>query len=298
MTLNASEPCCSSNRPANGRTAVWSDARARPRSTDLPNLRKSSRNWSRPSLRTLAHCMQLRGCMPILTSHELVGTILDGKYRLERILGEGGFGVVYAARHVRLDRAVAVKLLHPHCAEDVQAVERFVREARATAALSHPNVVTVRDVDAAPDGSVYIVLELLEGESLAQHLARRGPLSSIETMSILAPILDALDAAHRMGIVHRDVKPGNVFLSHDASGRVVPKLLDFGVAKLAGATLTTTGTVLGTLAYTAPEQARGERRVGPWSDVWSVAVMLYECLTGRFHSTFLPSRLPPRSPWR
>lgn len=221
--------------------------------------------------------------MPILTTEERVGTVLDGKLRLDRVIGEGGMGVVYAGTHLRLDRPVAVKFLAAGLSQSAPSVDRFLREARATSRLSHPNVVDVRDVDVADDGSVYMVLELLEGESLAEHLERRGPLDLEETLAILVPVMDALAAAHAQEIVHRDVKPHNVFLSRDAEGRVVPKVLDFGLARFAdvgAGTATQSGAIMGTPLYMAPEQALGNTKaVGPISDIWSTAVMVYECLT-------------------
>ncbi len=221
--------------------------------------------------------------MPILTTEERVGTVLDGKLRLDRVIGEGGMGVVYAGTHLRLDRPVAVKFLAAGLSQSAPSVDRFLREARATSRLTHPNVVDVRDVDVAEDGSVYMVLELLEGESLAEHLERCGPLDLADTLALLVPVMDALAAAHAQGIVHRDVKPHNVFLSRDADGRIVPKVLDFGLARFAdvgAGTATQSGAIMGTPLYMAPEQALGNTKaVGPRSDVWSTAVMVYECLT-------------------
>jgi serine/threonine-protein kinase len=221
--------------------------------------------------------------MPIPTIEERVGTVVDGKYRVDRILGKGGMGVVYACMHLALERPVALKFLHPRLTEHREIVGRFMREARATSRLSHPNVVDVRDVDVLPDGSVYMVLELLEGESLASYLERVGRLSLAETLELLLPVMDALAVAHAAGIVHRDVKPENVFLAR-VGDRVVPKVLDFGIAKLADAesqSSTATGSVLGTPLYMAPEQAMGRTsEIGACSDVWSMGVMVYECLTG------------------
>jgi len=227
--------------------------------------------------------------MPVVTSEERLGTILDAKYRLDRILGEGGMGVVFAGMHTRLQVPVAVKFLHPHVSSSAEAVHRFVREAQAAARLSHPNVVAVRDVDTSPDGAVYMVLELLDGESLAEHLARVGRLSVQSTLAIVTPAMDALAAAHEVGIVHRDIKPDNLFLSRGPGGERVTKVLDFGIAKLADAGTngrTSTGAVIGTPAYMAPEQAMGSKELGPPADVWSMGVVLYECLAGRMHLDF------------
>ena len=226
--------------------------------------------------------------MPILTTQDRLQTTIAGKYHLERVLGEGGMGVVYAGHHLKLDLPVAVKFLHPQYSRSPDVVERFLREARATSRLVHPNVVQVRDVDIADDdGSVYMVLELLEGLSLADHIEREQVLSVDETLSIILPVTDALVAAHGLGIIHRDIKPDNVFLSRGRDGKITPKVLDFGIAKLAGGgsspSATATGAVMGTALYMAPEQAMGRtREVGPVSDVWSTAVMTYECLTGGY----------------
>jgi serine/threonine protein kinase len=238
--------------------------------------------------------------MAILTTEERLGTTIAGRYRLDRVLGEGGMGVVYAGEHLKLELPVAVKFLHPQYSRDPNAVKRFLREARATSRLTHPNVVQVRDVDIAEDDkSVYMVLELLQGESLATRLERERALSVAETCTILGPVCDALAAAHAMGIVHRDIKPDNVFLSRELDGRVTPKVLDFGIAKLTaesgGATATASGSIVGTAFYMAPEQAMGRiAQIGPASDVWSTAVMAYECLTGTmpFDAAFDPS-MPP-----
>jgi eukaryotic-like serine/threonine-protein kinase len=226
--------------------------------------------------------------MPVLTTQDRLGMTVADKYRLDRVLGEGGMGVVYAGHHLKLDLPVAVKFLHPQYSRSPDVVERFLREARATSRLIHPNVVQVRDVDvASEDGSVYMVLELLSGKSLAGHLEEQKVLSVDETLAILLPVIDALAAAHDLGIVHRDIKPDNVFLCRSADGRITPKVLDFGIAKLTAGgsspSATATGAIMGTALYMAPEQAMGRgKEIGPASDVWSTAVMAYECLTGTF----------------
>lgn len=224
--------------------------------------------------------------MPIITAQERVGTVIDQKIRLDRILGEGGMGVVYAATHLRLERPVAVKFLHGQFSQHPDIVARFLTEARATSRLSHPNVIDVRDVAVAEDGAVYMVLELLQGESLGDYLQKRGRLGLEETLAILGPVMDALAAAHDAKITHRDIKPDNIFLSRTPDGRLVPKVLDFGIAKLAdgsSSSATATGSVMGTPMYMSPEQAMGRtKEIGAPSDVWSTAVMTYECLTGTF----------------
>ncbi len=243
--------------------------------------------------------------MPLLTTEERIGQVVAGKYRIDRVLGEGGMGVVYAGHHLRLDLPIAVKFLHASHGRSEGAVARFVREARAMSRLVHPNVVTVRDVDVHDaDGSPFMVLELLRGEPLSALLARERALGLRATLEIIGPLCKALSAAHAMGIVHRDVKPDNVFLTRSEEGDLVPKLLDFGIARVAdagdGAAPTVTGAVMGTVLYMAPEQMLGRtREIGPWSDVWSTAVVAYECLTGRrpFDADVEPGMTPMQAMW-
>jgi eukaryotic-like serine/threonine-protein kinase len=228
-----------------------------------------------------------------VSSDPRIGSTLAGKYLLERVLGEGGMGVVYAARHLRIDRPVAIKFLHASYAKNRVSLERFFAEARAAGSLRHPNVIDVLDLDTEGDAP-FMVLELLQGEPLSALLARRTRLSVDETLSILLPVLSALDAAHARGIVHRDLKPDNVFLAQE-DGRLVPKLLDFGIAKLRDGSgiATHTGTAMGTPMYMAPEQARGEvRTMGPATDVWAMGVLAFECLTGRLPFDFDTSAGP------
>lgn len=221
---------------------------------------------------------------------DFLGRVLADKYRLDAELGRGGMGVVYRGEHTVTGRPIAIKVLRPELAEDRTLGRRFLREVKAAASLTHPNVVGVLDFGIEDDGTAFQVLELLEGESLAERLSR-GKLSPARTLALLLPILHALDVAHARGVIHRDLKPDNVFLAENAHGRVVPKLLDFGIAKVReperpeGArpkeTHTTQhGTVIGTPAYMSPEQARGGE-VGTASDVWAMAVLLFECLSGR-----------------
>jgi len=169
--------------------------------------------------------------MPIPTDDERIGSVVAGKYRIEELLGRGGMGSVFRATHTWTERQVALKFLHAEEARDPQIVKRFLREARAAAALRHPNAVDVLDMGEDPQAGVYMVLELLEGLTLSYALRLRGRLGYAETLKIMLPIMDALQAAHARGIVHRDIKPENIFLSKQ-SGVVVPKLLDFGIAKV------------------------------------------------------------------
>jgi len=228
--------------------------------------------------------------MPLITAEERVGTRLAGKYRLDRILGKGGMGVVFAGVHERLQRPVAVKFLHPQYSLDAEAVRRFFAEAQAAARLRQPNVVDVFDLDIDGDGTAFMVLELLEGEPLSARIAR-GPLTVHEMAECLLPVLAALEVAHRAGIVHRDLKPDNIFLARDLEGGLLPKVLDFGIAKLtdpAKPDQTKTGAVIGTPSYMAPEQAMADKNIGPWTDVWSIGTVAYECLSGRLPFEFRP----------
>jgi serine/threonine protein kinase len=218
--------------------------------------------------------------MPILSATERIGTLIDEKYAVARILAEGGMGVVFEATHTWTGRRVALKLLKPDFV-DPKRNARLQVEARAAAALNHPNVVQVLDMGLTDDGVSYLVMELLEGRSLADELAARGALPEAEALSIVLPLLGAIAVTHARGIVHRDLKPANVFLCVDAAGRQVPTLLDFGIAKLIEQTgVTKSGAVLGTPHYLSPEQAEGQAEIGPSADIWAFGVMLYQCLTG------------------
>ncbi len=211
------------------------------------------------------------------------GNLVGDRYVLERVVGEGGMGVVWAARDLGGGGTVAVKLLKGASPE---LCRRFERETRIASSLVHPNVVEVRAVLSLPDGTPALVMDLLRGRSLAAELAERGgPMGTEEARDVLLPLVDAVSAAHRHGIVHRDIKPGNVFLAEDDDGARVVTLLDFGLAKLiakddeAATKLTRTGTMLGTPRYMAPEQLLGEPAVAA-SDIWALGVVAFECLTG------------------
>ncbi len=222
--------------------------------------------------------------MPILTTAERIGTVLAQKYRLTRVLGEGGMGVVFEGQHEFTRRRVAVKLLHPHLSQNEAIVQRFLREARAAAALKHKNVVDVLDMGTESDGAVYLVLEFLAGEAFSARLEREQKLSPEACAELLLPIMNALRVAHSRGIIHRDIKPENVFLCREEeSGELVPKLLDFGIAKLddGGMRATSTGQAIGTPAYMAPEQATNASDADARADIWSLGVMWFEALSGR-----------------
>ncbi|MBL8679336.1 MAG: protein kinase [Myxococcales bacterium] len=218
----------------------------------------------------------------------LVGAVIARKFRLVRLLGVGGMGSVYEAQDLLLGRRVALKLMRREIASSHALVQRFVREARAADSIQHKNIVRVLDLASDDEtGQFYIVQELLSGESLADRLDRERALSPKDTVEIMGPVLDALAAAHERGIVHRDVKPENVFL-HREGGAIVPKLIDFGISKVlqsdeggAGLSKTQTGTALGTPYYMSPEQVRGDSNIDHRADQWSAGVMLFELLTGR-----------------
>lgn len=213
------------------------------------------------------------------------GDLISGKYRLLRQLGSGGMGSVWAVRNELTDRDFAIKFLLPNLAENKEALQRFFHEAKACGQIKHPAVVNVYDMGQAEDGAPYLVMELLEGEGFDQRLARSKVFRAAEAAAWISFVARGLEEAHMRGLVHRDLKPGNIFFALDERGEVVPKLLDFGVSKAVGTTddfiKTTTGAVLGSPAYMSPEQAKGELEIDARSDIWSLGVILYEALTGR-----------------
>jgi eukaryotic-like serine/threonine-protein kinase len=210
-----------------------------------------------------------------------------GNYRAVSLLGEGGMGAVYMAEHPSIGRRVAVKVLRKELIRDTQHLGRFVNEARAANSIRHPNIVEILDSGTTEGGMPYLVMELLEGESLSGRLAReRLPLA--QALEIARQTASALHAAHRQGIVHRDLKPDNLFLAIDTrgEGRERVKVLDFGIAKLqttrpGDQVKTQTGIMMGTPAYMSPEQCLGTRHVGPRSDIYSLGVIIYEMVCGR-----------------
>ena len=223
----------------------------------------------------------------VTAADPLVGHTLDEKYRLEERLGVGGMGTVYRARHLLIDRPVAVKVLNQRFVEDEAARTRFSREARACGRLQHANAVTVTDFGQSHDGYVYLVMELLEGRTLREVLAKEAPLDPARSVALMLQISAAVAAAHEAGIIHRDLKPANVFIVQRADVPAVVKVLDFGIAKLAAdsldeddrMTLTQFGAMIGTPRYMSPEQCDGAE-LTPAADVYSLGVILYEMLTG------------------
>ncbi len=211
------------------------------------------------------------------------GQVLTERYELTHAIGRGGTAVVWVARDSVLDIDVAVKIVLP-CTQDIAGTlkPRTIQEARLSAQLTDPAVCRVLDFGTTPRGDPFVVSELLSGETLEDRLTREGPLPAVDAVRLLLPILDALGSAHKKGIVHRDVKPENVFLANADNG-MQPKLLDFGIARsLAAVTRTTaTGTICGTPCYMSPEQARGSDDVDARSDIWSFCIVLYEVITGR-----------------
>lgn len=211
------------------------------------------------------------------------GHLLGGKYRIVRRIGVGGMGSVYEAKHAGLGTPVAIKVLLPQLAKVPTVADRFRREAQVSATLKSPHVIQVTDVDQLPDGRPYLVMELLVGESLEDLLEKSKTLSREEAVDLGLQILLGLECAHALGVVHRDLKPGNVFLDTRSEGRVA-KLLDFGVAKVKATpefqALTRPGMVMGTPEYMAPEQAFSADQADARSDIYSVGVLLYEMLSG------------------
>jgi serine/threonine-protein kinase len=238
-------------------------------------LERSLRTLERYRIIALERGLEARGHFQ-LTSTDLIGTTLGGKYRILHRIGSGGIGVVYSAEHVELGSKVAIKVLRGAAAEDAAEIARLRREARVQSSIEHPNVVRTLDFDQMPDGTSYVVMELLQGASLAQRLKSGGPLPPRVFVPIFLQVCRALSAAHQLGIVHRDLKPGNVFLCNDRS----VKVLDFGMSKFGESeALTQDGYTLGTPEYMSPEQCVGAP-VDSRTDIYSLGVMMYEALTG------------------
>ena len=220
----------------------------------------------------------------VATPHLPSGTLIAGKYELEGLLGEGGMGAVYQATNLSIGRRVAIKILHATVSDREDVRRRFEMEAKAAAVISHPGIVDVLDMGQTQDGEPFIVMEHLEGMTLRALNKEFKGLSPEQSVGVMLPVLDALAAAHRAGVIHRDVKPANIFVC--AKPQVV-KLLDFGVSRFgASSGLTNTGTAVGTPRYMAPEQVLGESDLGPEADLYSVGAVLYSLLSGRLpHGT-------------
>src|SRR5712692_4717169 len=229
-------------------------------------------------------------------SESFVGTVLDGQYQIEALLGKGGMGAVYCARHILLGDRVAIKLLPPEMRSNTEWLRRFQREGQAARRFRHPNAVTVYDLRTSSDGTIYLVMEYVEGHTIDAELKKRGRFSPADALAVLDPIMSVLNAAHAMGVVHRDLKPENIMIGKPSTGGPpVVKLLDLGIAKLrevAGAektgttALTMAGQMLGTPYYMSPEQwgelpADGNSEIDGRADIYSLGIVFYELVAGR-----------------
>lgn len=236
---------------------------------------RSARVFERNRIAALERGLEVRGEFGEMLP-DLVGMTLGGKYRITSRIGSGGIGAVYAAEHTALGAKVAIKVLRGAAAADASEVARLRREARVQVSIEHPNVVRTLDLEQLPDGSIYVVMELLQGESLATRLRRKGPLGPAAAVPIFMQVCRALAAAHQQGVVHRDLKPANIFLCTDGS----VKVLDFGMSKLSEAEqLTQDGYTLGTPEYMSPEQCIGAP-VDQRTDLYAFGVLMYEAVTG------------------
>jgi serine/threonine-protein kinase len=212
------------------------------------------------------------------------GDLIQSRYRLQRLLGSGASGSVWAARNELIDRDVALKVMRPDVAEDAVALQRFFNEAKASGRVRNPSIVEILDLGQAEDGSPFLVFELLEGEGLDERLRREGTIPAETLMELMAGVARALELAHGQGIIHRDLKPANIHLTRGVNGQPIAKILDFGISKIFDTghnfTLTRTGTVVGSPAYMSPEQAAGREDIDGRADIWSLGVVMYEALTG------------------
>jgi len=224
-----------------------------------------------------------RTAEPLAGREDLSGVVLNGTWRVEEHLQSGGMGAVFRAVHVRTGKPYAIKMLHTDARLSEASIRRFVREARAASSLGHPGIVSILDFDVSADGTHFLVMELLSGETLEDRLSREGHLRWREALDLTVEMGSALEVAHAAGLLHRDLKPANVFLTDDPQRAQTAVLLDFGLARpideTAASKLTSTGMVLGTPAYMSPEQARGEE-LDVRSDVHALGALLYEMVTG------------------
>jgi serine/threonine-protein kinase len=212
------------------------------------------------------------------------GELIQSRYRLQRLLGSGASGSVWAARNELIDRDVALKVMRPEVAEDAVALQRFFNEAKASGRVRSPSIVEILDLGQAEDGSPFLVFELLEGEGIDERLRREGTVPPETLLELLSGVARALELAHAQGIIHRDLKPANIYLTRGVNGQPIAKILDFGISKIFDTghnfTLTRTGTVVGSPAYMSPEQAAGREDIDGRADIWSLGVVMYEALTG------------------
>jgi serine/threonine-protein kinase len=215
-----------------------------------------------------------------------IGQVIDGKYRIVRIIGEGGMGAVYEGENTRIRRRVAIKVLHAGVASNTEMVQRFEREAQVAGTVGNDHILEILDLGALPGGERYMVMEYLDGETLTDRIKSRGRLTPSEATVLVKQVLQGLAAAHAAGIVHRDLKPDNIFILKEKAGtRDYVKIIDFGISKFAeqGASsrMTRTGALMGTPHYMAPEQATGSSEIDRRTDIYAVGIILYEAVTGR-----------------
>src|SRR5688572_17756924 len=212
----------------------------------------------------------------------LIGTLVDGRYRIDAQIGEGGMGVVYRALHIALNKTLALKVLRGEMAKDAEVVQRFIQEAQAATSIGHENIIDINDFGRLPDGTVYFVMEYLNGLPLNDLIKRGGSIPVGQAVEIIRQIAGALGTAHQRGIIHRDMKPDNVYIVPRGETQNFVKVLDFGIAKVGGASnkLTRTGMVFGTPHYMSPEQAAGQS-VDARTDIYALGVIMYEMFTGR-----------------
>lgn len=252
---------------------------------DLANtvLLKSCDNCRRNFTSSLLNCpdcgVQLQ---PFALAGSLIGTCLRGKYTVQELIGQGGMGTVYRGWHEQMKRPVAIKVLRPHLINDEGSIKRFRQEAIAASRLKHPNIITVYDIDETEGGQLYLVMDLLEGTSVADLIKEKGYITADRALNIFSQVCAALGHAHRNGVIHRDLKPGNVMICPTENDKDFVKLVDFGIAKVSGGdeqTVTQKGEIFGSPLYMSPEQCLGKQLDGR-SDVYSLGVVMYEALTG------------------
>ncbi len=216
-----------------------------------------------------------------------LGHVIDGKYRIVRLIGEGGMGEVYEGENLRIKRRVAIKLLHAGVASNTEMVQRFEREAQVAGTVGNDHILEILDLGALPDGERYMVMEFLDGETLTDRIKTHGRLLANDAVGLVRQVLEGLGAAHGAGIVHRDLKPDNIFILREKAGvRDYVKIIDFGISKFvesngASSRMTRTGALMGTPHYMAPEQATGSSEIDFRTDIYAVGIILYEAVTGR-----------------